>query len=114
MQTAPTLRLRASLAQTIAKTAHLVEEKDVAADGGQGSEGSEQTRTLSLLGLPPLQLRARLPSAYPSRAPPVFALRCAWLSDEQLRAIASAMDAQVRCRHTEGEAGGEGRERPNL
>ncbi|KAL1525634.1 hypothetical protein AB1Y20_020487 [Prymnesium parvum] len=49
---------------------------------------------LPLDSLPPLTLRVRFVRAYPSRAPPPFALRCCWLSDAQLESLAAALDAQ--------------------
>ena len=42
--------------------------------------------------LPPLVLRLRLPATYPSRAPPVFGMRCAWLSDDELAQLCVGAD----------------------
>ena len=50
--------------------------------------------------LPPLVLRLRLPLAYPSRAQPAYAVRCAWLEDGQLEAICAGIDAV--CAEAEG------------
>ena len=46
----------------------------------------------ALTTLPPLVLRLRRPLTYPSRSPPVVALRCAWLSDEELAHLATQLD----------------------
>ena len=46
----------------------------------------------ALTTLPPLILRLRRPLTYPSRSPPVVALRCAWLSDEELALLATQLD----------------------
>ena len=45
-----------------------------------------------LASLPPLSLRAWRPARYPSDAAPAFGLRCAWLSDAQLVALATRLD----------------------
>ena len=45
-----------------------------------------------LASLPPLSLRAWRPARYPSDAAPAFGLRCAWLSDAQLAALATRLD----------------------
>ena len=50
----------------------------------------EQERRLA--SLPPLSLRAWRPARYPSDAAPAFGLRCAWLSDAQLVALATRLD----------------------
>lgn len=50
---------------------------------------------LSLACLPPLQLRLRRPLSYPSRSPPVIVIRCAWLSDAELDAIATRLHEEV-------------------
>ncbi|EOD18372.1 hypothetical protein EMIHUDRAFT_96103 [Emiliania huxleyi CCMP1516] len=42
--------------------------------------------------LPPLTLRVRHGSGYPSSSPPGFGLRCCWLSDGQLEALAASLD----------------------
>ena len=62
-------------------------------EGGEGGEG-ERGSTLSITALPPLSLRLRLPAAYPSRSPPVFGVRCAWLSDESLSTLCERLDAE--------------------
>ena len=71
-------------------------------DGGSTNGGSAKPKSssgqdggsqLPLSTLPPLSLRLRLPATYPSVAPPVFGVRCAWLSDASLEAL---------CRHLDG------------
>ena len=66
---------------------------DEGGEGGEGGEG-ERSSTLSITALPPLSLRLRLPAAYPSRSPPVFGVRCAWLSDESLSTLCERLDAE--------------------
>ena len=51
-------------------------------------------RCLQLSGLPPICLRFRFPPSYPSRSPPEWALRCSWLSDDQLAQLAGGLDEQ--------------------
>lgn len=55
--------------------------------------GDEGSSLLPLATLPPLVFRLRLPATYPSRAAPVFGVRCAWLSDASL---------ELLCGHLEG------------
>ena len=61
----------------------------LAAAAGLSADGDG---LVHLVTLPPITLRLRLPAAYPSRAAPVFGLRCSWLSDEQLEALCVGLD----------------------
>ena len=54
--------------------------------------GPPSTNIWAVNSLPPLDLRLRLPATYPSRAAPVFGVRCAWLSDGQLAALCARLD----------------------
>lgn len=53
--------------------------------------------------LPPIRMRVRLPAAYPSHVPPIFALRCCWIGDAGLAAIADEL-GRVASECAEGPA----------
>ena len=67
-------------------------EGDGATADGASSSSSGGSDPWPVDSLPPLVLRVRLPAAYPSQASPVFGVRCAWLSDEQLVQLCNGLD----------------------
>lgn len=55
--------------------------------------GAIQAAGASCPSLPPLKLRVRFDEAYPSSAPPSLAVRCCWMTDAQVEAVAAGLDA---------------------